>query len=46
MHQIRSSMKKYIPYEDRELFIADLKGIYRTTNEEVALENLLSVKEK
>lgn len=45
IHQIRSSMK-YIPYKDRKLFIADLKGIYKAVNEEVAMENLLSLKEK
>ena len=43
--QIRSSMK-YIPYKDRKLFVSDLKGIYRAVNVEVALENLLALKEK
>jgi transposase-like protein len=45
IHQIRSSMK-YIPYKDRKAFVSDLKGIYRAVNEEVALENLLSLKDK
>lgn len=45
IHQIRSSMK-YIPYKDRKSFVSDLKGIYRAVNEEVALENLLSLKDK
>lgn len=33
IHQIRSSMK-YIPYKDKKAFIADLKGVYTTVNEE------------
>lgn len=33
IHQIRSSMK-YIPYTDKKAFIADLKGVYTTVNEE------------
>lgn len=45
IHQIRSSMK-YIPYKDRRSFVSDLKGFYRAVNEEVALENLLSLKDK
>ena len=45
IHQIRSSMK-YIPYKDRKAFVADLKGIYKAVNEEVAMENLLSLKDK
>lgn len=45
IHQIRSSMK-YIPYKDRRAFVADLKGIYRAVNEEIAMDNLLSLKEK
>lgn len=45
IHQIRSSTK-YIPYKDRRAFVADLKGIYRAVNEEVAMDNLLSLKEK
>lgn len=44
IHQIRSSMK-YIPYKDRKAFVADLKGIYTAVNEEVAMENLLSLKD-
>ena len=45
IHQIRFSMK-YITYKDRKAFIADLKGIYRAVNEEVAMDKLLSLKEK
>ena len=45
IHQIRSSMK-YIPYKDRKAFVGDLKGIYKAINEEVAMDNLLSLKEK
>jgi len=45
IHQIRSSMK-YIPYKDRKAFVADLKGIYKAVNEEVAMENLLSLRDK
>lgn len=45
IHQIRSSMK-YIPYKDRKAFVSDLKGIYKAVNEEVALENLLALKDK
>ena len=45
IHQIRSSMK-YVACKDRKAFAADLKTIYRATNEEQAIENLLSVKDK
>ena len=45
IHQIRSSMK-YIPYKDRKAFVTDLKGIYKAVNEEVAMDNLLALKEK
>lgn len=45
IHQIRSSMK-YIPYKDRKAFVSDLKSVYTAVNEEVAMENLLSIKEK
>lgn len=45
IHQIRSSMK-YIPYKDRKLFVADLKGVYTAVNEETAMDNLLSMKDK
>ena len=37
---------KYIPYKDRKVFVSDLKGIYKAVNEEVAMENLLSLKDK
>lgn len=45
IHQIRASMK-YIPYKDKKAFVADLKGIYKAVNEEVAMENLLELKDK
>ena len=45
IHQIRSSMK-YIPYKDRKAFVADLKGIYKAINEDVAMENLISLRDK
>ncbi|NFI55065.1 IS256 family transposase [Clostridium botulinum] len=45
IHQIRSSMK-YIPYKDKKAFVADLKGIYKAVNEDVAMENLISLKDK
>ena len=45
IHQIRSSMK-YIPYKDRKAFVADLKTIYTAVNEEVAMNNLMSLKDK
>lgn len=45
IHQIRASMK-YIPYKDKKAFVADLKTVYGAVNEDEALENLLSAKEK
>lgn len=45
IHQIRSSMK-YIPYKDRKPFIADLKTVYTAVNEEMALYNLMILKDK
>ncbi len=45
IHQIRSSMK-YIPYKDRKAFVGDLKSVYRAVNEEMAMDNLLSMKDK
>jgi transposase-like protein len=45
IHQIRSSMK-YIPYKDRKAFVADLKGIYKAVNENVAMDNLIELKDK
>lgn len=45
IHQIRSSMK-YIPYKDRRPFVADLKTVYTAVNEETALENLMTLKDK
>ena len=45
IHQLRASMK-YIPYKDKKAFVADLKSIYNSVNEEVAFENLLNAKEK
>ena len=37
---------KYIPYKDRKAFVADLKGIYKAVKEDVAMENLISLKDK
>jgi len=45
IHQLRASMK-YIPYKDKKAFAADLKSVYNSVNEDVALENLLTAKEK
>ena len=45
IHQIRSSMK-YIPYKYRKAFIADLKCVYTSVNEEIAMDNLLAMKDK
>lgn len=45
IHQIRSCMK-YIPYKDRKAFVADLKGVYTAVSEEIAMDNLLAMKDK
>jgi len=45
IHQIRASMK-YIPYKDKKAFVADLKKIYGSVNEDQGMEHLLEVKEK
>jgi len=45
IHQIRSSMK-YVPYKDKKAFVADLKQVYTSINEEQGMENLLNAKEK
>ena len=45
IHQIRSSMK-YIPYKDRKAFVADLKTVYTAVNADVAMENLIELREK
>ncbi|WP_234120032.1 IS256 family transposase [Clostridium hydrogenum] len=45
IHQLRSSMK-YIPYKDRKAFASDLKSVYGAVNEDIALENLMAIKEK
>jgi len=37
---------KYVPYKDKKAFVADIKTIYGSVNEDVALENLLAAKEK
>ena len=37
---------KYIPYKDRKGIIADLKGVYTAVNEEIAIDNLLAMKDK
>lgn len=36
----------YIPYKDRKAFVADLKGVYTDVNEEIAMDNLLVMKDK
>lgn len=45
IHQLRASMK-YIPYKDKKVFVADLKAVYGAVNEDIALENLISAKDK
>ena len=45
IHQLRASMK-YIPHKDKKAFAADLKAVYGAVNEEAALENLISAKDK
>ena len=36
---------KYIPYKYRRAFVADLKGVYTAVNEEIAMDNLLAMKD-
>ena len=45
IHQIRATTK-YVSYKHIKEFVADLKLIYRSLNEEAALENMLEFKEK
>jgi putative transposase len=45
IHQIRSSTK-YVSYKHLKEFVADLKLIYTSTNEELAMGRLLEFKEK
>jgi len=45
IHQIRNSLK-YIPWKDREVFVADLKDIYQAPTREAAEGNLRKLKEK
>lgn len=45
IHQIRSSTK-YVSYKHIKEFVADLKKIYTSINEESALERLIEFKEK
>lgn len=45
IHQIRSSMK-YIPHKDKKEFVRDLKTIYSAINADVAMGNLLELREK
>lgn len=45
IHQLRTSMK-YIPHKDKKSFAKDLKAVYTAVNEDVALENLNSIKEE
>ncbi|MBZ9606531.1 IS256 family transposase [Clostridium estertheticum] len=45
IHQLRASMK-YIPHKDKKAFAKDLKAVYGSVNEDLALENLNFAKEK
>ena len=45
IHQLRASMK-YIPHKDKKAFAKDLKAVYGSVNEDLALENLNLAKEK
>ena len=45
IHQLRASMK-YIPHKDKKEFAADLKAVYGAVNEEDALNNLVSAKDR
>lgn len=45
VHQIRNSLK-YVSYKDRKPIVADIKGIYRADNEEMAKEAFEAFKEK
>lgn len=45
IHQIRSSTK-FVSYKHLKEFVADLKKIYTSINEEAALERLIEFKEK
>ncbi|MCQ6279353.1 IS256 family transposase [Bacillus sp. EB600] len=45
IHQIRSSTK-YVSYKHIKEFVADLKKIYTSINEEAALERLIEFKDK
>lgn len=45
IHQIRNSFK-YIAWKDQKDFIADLKGVYKATNEEIGLEALNNMYDK
>ena len=45
IHQLRASMK-YIPHKDKKAFAKDLKAVYGSINEDLALENLNFAKEK
>jgi transposase-like protein len=45
IHQIRSSTK-YVSYKHLKEFVADLKKIYTSINEEAALERLIEFKDK
>ncbi|MDE3253797.1 MAG: IS256 family transposase, partial [Bacteroidota bacterium] len=45
VHQIRNSIK-YVASKDQKAFIADLKPVYRADNEDQALAELASLREK
>lgn len=45
IHQLRNSFR-YVSYKDLKEFSKDFKEVYRAVNEETALENLYSLKDK
>lgn len=45
VHQIRNSMR-FVSYKDIKEFVTDLKTVYSASKEEIALDNLIKVKEK
>lgn len=45
VHQIRSSTR-YVSYKDIKEFVQDLKAVYGAVSDELALDNLVTMKEK
>ncbi len=45
VHQIRSSTR-YVSYKDIKEFVQDLKTVYGAVSEELALDNLMTMKDK